>query len=530
MSRPHREFLLVAEITLFAMSSALAADSRPVVAVTGGQVQGATLEKGGAVFKGIPFAQPPIGDLRWREPMPVAPWAGVRDATEFGAPCAQTPVLQPAVAAVSKEDCLFLNVWTAEWPSRSPKPVMVWIPGGGNFGGASSLFVFDGEKLALHGVVVVTMNYRLGVFGFFSHPQLTRESPHRASGNQGILDQIAALEWVRGNISFFGGDPNNVTIFGESSGSVDVSALMTSPLSQGLFRRAIGESGTGIEPGLGKPLTLEEAQRRGEGFAARWPLPANPSATDLRAVSTADILKAEPNYYQELPPNLGITVDGYVFQKPPAEVFATGAEHRVELLLGNNSRERIPGTTPPTDLKRAIENGYGSLAERGWNLYAAAANDPIYGNPADQWANDTSFRCSAVAQLNWHSAAGNTAYEFEFARVPAGREPLGATHASELSYVFGSLDRGIFAPPGQPLSAAVVTAVDTEVSQLMQQYWTNFAKTGNPNGSSLPAWPKFDASSRAYLQFTDAGPVPKEGLRRPYCDLFIDNVKRLMGR
>jgi para-nitrobenzyl esterase len=178
-----------------------------------------------------------------------------------------------------------------------------------------------------------------------------------------------------------------------------VSALMTSPLSQGLVRRAIGESGTGIEPGLGKPLTLEEAQRRGKAFAARWPLPANPSATDLRAVSTADILKAEPNYYQELPPNLGITIDGYVFPKPPAEVFAAGEEHRVELLLGNNSRERIPGTTLPTDLKQAIENSYGSLAERGWKLYAAAANDPIYGNPADQWANDTSFRCSAVAQL-----------------------------------------------------------------------------------------------------------------------------------
>jgi para-nitrobenzyl esterase len=524
-----REFLRLAAMTfsaMFAAFSAIAAESGPIVAVTGGQVQGATLEKGGAVFKGIPFAQPPVGELRWREPMPAAPWAGVRDATEFGAPCAQTSVLTPALAEVSKEDCLFLNVWAAEWPSGSAKPVMVWIPGGGNFAGGSSLFVSDGEKLSRRGVVVVTVNYRLGVFGFFSHPQLTRESPQRSSGNQGILDQIAALKWVRENIATFGGDPENVTIFGESAGSIDVSALMTSPLSKGMFRRAIGESGTGIEPGVGQPLTLEQAERRGEAFAARWPLPPNPSARDLRTVSTADILKAEPNYLQALPPNLGITIDGYVFPKRPAEVFAVGEEHRVELLLGNNSRERIPGTTLPTDLKQVIENSFGSLAERGWALYATATNDPIYGTPADQWANDTSFRCSAVAQLIWHAAAGNTAYEFEFARVPAGREALGATHASELSYVFGSLDRGIYAPPGQPLSATVVTAVDTQVSQLMQQYWTNFAKTGNPNGGSLPVWSKFDASARAYIQFTDAGPVAKEGLRRPYCDLFIENVGR----
>jgi para-nitrobenzyl esterase len=249
MTRPRREFLRLPAHTFFAMYMVLAtmpataAGSGPIVAVTGGRVQGATLEKGGAVFKGMPFAQPPVGELRWREPMPVKPWAGAHDATEFGAPCAQTPQLQPALAKVSKEDCLFLNVWTPEWPSRSRKPVMVWIPGGGNFAGASSLSVFDGESLAGRGVVLVSLNYRLGVFGFFAHPQLTRESPHHASGNQGILDQIAALKWVRDNIARFGGDPSNVTIFGESAGSLDVSVLMTSPLSKGLFRQVIGESG-----------------------------------------------------------------------------------------------------------------------------------------------------------------------------------------------------------------------------------------------------------------------------------------------
>src|ERR1700686_1827298 len=248
--------------------SASAADS-PTVTVTGGPIRGGLLEKGGAVFKGIPYAQPPVGDLRWREPMPVKPWMGVRDATAFGAICAQkTNAIVLNAAEISKEDCLFLNVWTPEWPSRSPRPVMVWIPGGGNYGGSSSQSVYDSDSLARRGVVVVSLNYRLASFGFFSHPELTRESPHHASGNQGILDQIAALKWVRDNIARFGGDPGNVTIFGESAGSLDVSVLMTSPLSKGLFRRAIGESGAVIL--AGDPLTLVQAEQRGEASAAGW--------------------------------------------------------------------------------------------------------------------------------------------------------------------------------------------------------------------------------------------------------------------
>jgi para-nitrobenzyl esterase len=208
MKRSCRECLHLTATALFAaclMNASIpvmAADTGPIVAVTGGQIEGATLERGGAVFKGIPFAQPPVGELRWREPMTVKAWAGVRNATDFGAPCAQSPA-----AAVSKEDCLYLNVWTAEWPNSSQKPVMVWIPGGGNFAGDSSRSVFDGESLARHGVVLVSLNYRLGAFGFFSHPQLTHESPNHASGNQGILDQIAALHWVHNNIANFGGIP-----------------------------------------------------------------------------------------------------------------------------------------------------------------------------------------------------------------------------------------------------------------------------------------------------------------------------------
>jgi para-nitrobenzyl esterase len=503
---------------------ASAAESGPVVSVTGGLIRGALLDKGGAVFKGIPFAAPPVGDLRWREPMPVKPWTGVSEATTFGPPCAQNPYFVPQAKETSREDCLYLNVWTAEWRKTSPKPVMIWIPGGGNFAGDGSRGTNDGEHLARRGVVLVAVNYRLGSFGFFSHPALTRESPHHASGNQGILDQIAALKWVRDNIAKFGGDPSNVTIFGESAGSLDVSVLMTSPLSKGLFRRAIGESGAVIL--VGDPLSLSQAEKRGENFAARWKVPVGASADDLRRVPAEAILKAEPNYLREIQesmPNLGITIDGYVFPKRPADVFAAGQEHRVALLLGNNSRERVPGTTPPVNLRKAVEDSYGPYTERALSIYVGAT-DPVYGTPADQWATDTSFRCSAVAQLAWHAAAGNPSFEFQFSRAPPGREAVGATHSQEMEYVFDAFGSRTATP------AAQYSAVDREISATMQQYWTNFAKTGNPNGGTLPQWPKFDPTTRAFIEFTDAGPVAHEGLRRPFCDLFIENVKRQMGK
>src|SRR5215472_13400906 len=214
----------------------------PTVTVTGGPIRGANLKESGAVFKGIPFAQPPVDDLRWQAPALVKPWAGVRDAVAFGPPCAQNA--GGRMLETSREDCLYLNVWTPEWPSQSAKPVMIWIHGGGNYGGTASGANFDGESLARHGVVVVTTNYRLTIFGFFAHPELTRESPHHASGNYGLMDQIAALQWVHDNIGKFGGDPGNVTVFGQSAGAVDANVLMTSPLAKGLFEKVIAESGT----------------------------------------------------------------------------------------------------------------------------------------------------------------------------------------------------------------------------------------------------------------------------------------------
>jgi para-nitrobenzyl esterase len=503
----------------------LGAQSDPVVNVTGGQIRGSA-GAGGAAFKGIPFAAAPIGDRRWREPMAVQPWSGVRDATAFGAICPQapSPIIGDAIKTAS-EDCLFLNVWTAQWPpAGAARPVMVWIPGGGNFAGSATQAVYDGASLARHGVVVVTINYRLGSLGFFSHPALTRESPRRASGNQGILDQIAALRWVQENIARFGGDRTKVTIFGESAGSLDVSVLMTSPLSQGLFHRAIAESGAVVL--VGDPSTLAEAEKRGQATAARWKVAADSPVEALRAVSSAAIMAAEPNYGagDQIPdafPNLGITVDGYVFRRPPAEVFAAGAQHQVPMLLGSNGREQVPGSTLAKDLPQAITNVYGPLAARALSLYTGDTH-PVYGTSAEQWSTDTSFRCSTVAQAIWHSSAGHPTFQYEFTHVPAERAALGATHASELSHVFGTYERGVIGVG--PIARA--TEADARVSDLMQRYWTNFAKTGDPNGPGLPAWPTFDPRSRGYVEIASSGATARQGLRRQQCDLFIENLRR----
>jgi para-nitrobenzyl esterase len=393
---------------------------------------------------------------------------------------------------------------------------MVWIPGGGNFAGGSSDPWTDGERLARHDVVVVSFNYRLGSLGFFSHPALTRESPNRASGNQGILDQIAALRWVRDNIEQFGGDPENVTIFGESAGSLDVSVLMTSPLSRGLFRRAIGQSGAVIL--VGDPLTLAQAEQRGAEILERAGVPPAATPADLRRLPANAIIAAEPDYLRTPPPNLGITIDGYVFPRKPADVFAAGDSHRVDLLLGSNAHEIVPGSALPADVGAAIDAAYGPRASSAKALYTST--DPLYRSPAQQWATDTSFRCSTVAQLLWHAAAGNVAYHYELARIAPGRDALGVPHAADIAYVFGTLDAGIIGVGGPPAQA---NDADRKVSAEMQTYWTNFAKTGDPNGAGLPRWPRFDPTARAYAQFTDSGAVAKEGLRRAQCELWMES-------
>ena len=531
-------------VFLLAVAVVAAADTPPAASVTGGQIRGASLDQGGAMFKGIPFAQPPVGDRRWREPGPVQPWTAARDATAFSPPCAQNSGGKPMEN--SNEDCLYLNVWTPEWPAKSRKPVMVWFHGGGNYGGTASSNNFNGEPLARRGVVLVTVNYRLTIFGFFAHPELTRESAHHASGNYGLMDQIAALKWVRDNIAKFGGDPGNVTIFGQSAGAVDVNVLMASPLTKGLFHRAIAESGTvtrNPDPAtlgmtaLGSLMNvkggavsyndaagLAEAEQMGESMAssliAAAPLkaPAGGALRYLREQPAAELLKITAQPRMSIGPANGVIADGWVLPKPPAQVFATGQEHRVALLIGNNSRERTPPQTTAEEVNKAMEAMYGTLAPRAMALYAGPQADPLYGERSAQWVVDTMYRCPVVAQLVWHAAAGNTGYEYQFDRAAPGREAAGATHGAEVGYVFGTLDPARYG------------AADRELSDAIEQYWTNFAKTGNPNGGGLARWPKFDVASRGYMEFTNDGPAPREGLRRPFCDLYVDNVKRLVGK
>jgi para-nitrobenzyl esterase len=528
-----RATLLLLAIPLFA------ADPAPLATVNSGQLRGALLDNGGAVFKDIPYAQPPVGNLRWREPQPVKSWTGVREAASFGAPCAQNSGNRPM--ANSSEDCLFLNVWNAEWPAKTKKPVMVWFHGGGNYGGTASSAASDGESLARHGVVLVSVNYRLNIFGFFAHPELTRESPHHASGNYGLMDQVAALKWVHDNIAKFGGDPANVTIFGQSAGAVDVNVLMTSPLAKGLFERVIAESGTVTrnpdETTLGMTAlgalmklksgpvnysdapSLAEAEKSGEQLTAGKTLP------DLRALPMEELLKLVAGPRLSIGPANGVVADGWVFPKPPAQVFASGEEQKLALLAGNNSRERTPPGTPAdltAAMKNAMEAMYGPLAPRAFALYGINAStapepDPLYGGQAAQWTVDTMYRCPVVAELLWHAAAGNPAYEYQFDRAAPGREAAGATHGAEVSYVFGRL-------------GANYAQVDRDLSSAMQEYWTNFAKNGNPNGASRATWPKLDSTARAYMEFTDNGPVSREGLRRPFCDLYVENVKRLLSQ
>jgi para-nitrobenzyl esterase len=416
------------------------------------------------------------------------------------------------------EDCLYLNVWTPEWPSKSRKPVMLWIHGGGNFAGSGSEANFDGESLAKRGIVLVSANYRLGAFGFFAHPELTAESPHRASGNYGLMDQVAALKWVRDNIARFGGDPRNVTIFGESAGGLDINVLMTSPLAKGLYARLIGESGPVVAP-----PSLAEGEKKGLSVAATFKAG---SIQALRAVSAQDLQKATGQGLQFLGPLLGVVVDGWVLPRPPFQVFEAGQEHRVDLLLGSNARELTRPFFPVAGLKEGIESEFGPLAPKALDGYGISngrepAPDPVLGSAIAQWATDSQFRCGTVAELVWHSRAGNRSYQFQFSRVPPGRESVGAAHGSEIPYVFGTLSAA-----GRAANAPKYDSKDSAVSDQMQQYWTNFAKTGNPNGGTLPQWPKFDPAARAYMELTAEGPVAREGLRRAACDLFLENVSR----
>ena len=476
--------------------------------VEGGLLTGSAGSSAGVrVYKGIPFAAPPVGDLRWKAPRPPAAWQGVRQAVKFAPFCSQTPYPRASIYYVAaeqpREDCLYLNIWTAARSNKERRPVMVWIHGGGFTRGSGSVSTYDGNALAQKGVVLVTVNYRVGLFGFFAHPELTRESDRSASGNYGLLDQIAALQWVQKNIAAFGGDPGRVTVFGESAGSWSVNYLMASPLAKGLFQRAIGESGAGF----GVMRTLPEAEAMGTKFAAST---GADSIQALRAMSADALLKnpAAGGFW----PN----VDGWMLPEDVSTIFAKGKQNDVPLLAGSNADEGKSLTVWPADgtaasFIDAARRRFGSKADEYLKLYPAGSNEEakasFYASYRDErfgWQMRTWVRAAA-------KTGKSKGYLYYFSRVPPGPESAryGAFHAGEIAYVFRNLH------PPRPWQD-----IDRKLSDAMSAYWVNFAATGDPNGKGLTTWPVYQESSDVALEFGDTV-APVRALHRAALD-FVD--------
>jgi para-nitrobenzyl esterase len=445
----------------------LAAISDPVK-TSDGKVSGVTLSSGVRAFKGIPFAAPPVGSLRWKQPQPVTPWKDVRKADAFGDVCVQRPAPKRVPINIAtdlpdspktSEDCLYLNVWTDAKNASARLPVMIYIYGGAYTEGAGSSPNNDGEALARKGVVLVTFNYRLGPFGFFSHPELTKESGHDASGNQALGDSIATLHWVQQNIRAFGGDPNNVTIFGQSAGACMVAALVGSPVAKGLFHHAISESGQWMGLGMASMMPLARAEkvaalgppRFGPPGAQAPPEPDKPLPTlaELRGRSTEDVMKTLRGS--------GMVIDGWIVPEDLSLTFEHGKQNAVDVLVGCNRDEHLA-------------MGGGRVEFRDTLMW--------------------SMRLFAERQ----TAIGKHAYWYLFTHEPpveSGVKNLKATHAAEIPYVWDNLSAPRLIPDLSSPRLAAASKPDQELADMVSSYWVNFAKTGDPNGGTLPAWPVF---------------------------------------
>jgi len=443
------------------------------------------------VFKGIPYAAAPVGALRWRAPQPVQAWETVRPADRFGPVCPQPAPNdfyrreyftgpQPQFS----EDCLYLNVWTDASSSEQRRPVMLWIHGGGNVQGYGSEPAFDGEAFARHGVVLVTFNYRLNIFGLFAHPELRAESEHHVSGNYQELDQIAALQWVHRNIAAFGGDPNNVTIFGQSSGAASVNRLLCCPLAKGLFHKVICESAA-ILNSRDSRQKLAEMEKR--GVACAEALGAH-SLADLRAKS-ADELLAATNKFRFDP-----TIDGYVLPELAVDVFARGGQDAVPMMIGSTADEGPYAPMTAAAFRDAARKRFGDGADRFLSLYPADTDEQAAQSKHDA-RRDESFtgeRAEARAQAK----LGVPVYLYYFSRKPPGhdRDKYGAFHSADVEYVFNTL--GATDRPWEQ--------TDRDLATAMIQYWTNFAATGNPNAKDLPDWPAYDSEKDSCMEFGDS--------------------------
>lgn len=493
-----------------------ASSSTPQVKTRSGTVEG---KDDGKVksFLGIPYAQPPVGDLRWKPPVPVAKWSGVKKATEFGSHCMQAKVYGDMVFhdPGASEDCLTLNIWVPDRHVEPKLPVMVWIYGGGFVAGTTSEARQDGSHLAQQGVIVVSMNYRLGVFGFFVHEELAKESGHNSAGNYGLLDQLEALKWVHENIAAFGGDPANVTIFGESAGSFSVSAQMASPLAKGFFQRAIGESGAAFSR---SGLSFDAMSVRAEKDTSLMKEKLGVSTlAELRAIPAEKLL--EPF----APPKsrgfeFGPDVDGYFLPQSVSAIFAAGKQNDVALLAGWNHDEGSfelafnPQKPTAESFKTMAQKDFGDKADEFLKLYPSDTPEHLTRSALD-YAGD---KFIAMSTWDWIEAQTKVSkqptYRYRFDMAPFNKNPdaprMGAYHSAEIEYVFGQLD-----------SKTDVTwrESDRQISDLMQKFWANFAKTGNPNGAGLPNWPPYAAADGWPVMIFSVQPAAqKDNLRDRY--------------
>ena len=498
---------------------AIPARGDDVIAVEGGKIKGAGDAAGIRSFKGIPFAAPPVGERRWQPPAPVVAWDGVRDGTQFGATCPQTPYAASSMYVQKpqpqSEDCLFLNVWSGAKNDAERRPVLVWIHGGALTRGSGSIPPYDGTSLAAQGAVVVTINYRLGPLGFLAHPALSKESDHASSGNYGMLDQIAALQWVQKNIARFGGDPARVTIFGESAGSWSVCYLVASPLAKGLFHGAIGQSGGAFSPVAflnDEKHGVPSAESVGQRLARELGCDAaeNPAAA-LRAKTPDELLAATEKTAIRIRPN----VDGWVLPDDVYEIFAAGRQNNVPVIVGSTADEAttlFAGQLPPTRAayEAAARAKYGDLADAYLAVYPAETDADVraafLAGMRDEW-----FTWEMRTWARMTERSGNRAFQYFFSHAPPSpkREEIGAYHAAEILYVFNNLPKVDW-----PFSDE-----DRKLADAVSGAWVRFAATGDPNGGALPLWTSYDAASQYYLELGDQVESRRE-LLKAQCDFF----------
>jgi para-nitrobenzyl esterase len=530
-------FLLVALVLLSTIAVACAPASVPLkdpIKIDSGLISGTTVGDI-HIYEGIPFAAPPIGDLRWKPPQPVAPWQGVKECTKFSpAPMGYYSASFPVFSKPPSEDCLYLNVWTPAKMTGDKLPVMVWIYGGAFWFGEGSNPTYDGTNLAKHGAVIVTFNYRVGPLGWLAHPLLSKEDPHSSSGNYGLLDQIAALQWVQKNIAAFGGDPSRVTIFGESAGATSTICLMASPLTTGLFQRAIAESMA--ELGSWSDLKQDKYGQQAKekmGLQLAKDLGCDTAADPIACMRAkpaqevmdkgqpgADLFGASTYRYEPC-------VDGWILPDLPLNIFQAGKQQNVPLLIGSNADEgRLFSNVSAANVnsyKAFLDVMCSDKAQQVLNVYPAA-DDKASKEATNRVLTLMTFTCPSKAYAAAMANVKTPAYFYQFSRVAPGNK-TGAFHSREIGYVFGNLS-----PMLSGLTAdKYFDNTDRAVSETMMTYWTTFAANGDPNKEGLTKWPVYDAQTGQYMDLGDT-PQVKSGLYNDACDLFMSIIKAKRGQ